>query len=61
METDIIINIGIYKTLGLICTLIAGAWYASHRFTKVEMEIRGFDKRLTWLEGRMDLGSQKSN
>src|SRR3989344_4739624 len=54
METDIIINIGIYKTLGIISTLVVGAWYASHRLTKVETEVNGFDKRLTGLEGRMD-------
>ena len=54
METDITINIGAYKALGIIGTLIAGAWYASHRLTKVETEVSGFDRRLTGLEGRMD-------
>ena len=55
METNLIINIGIYKTLSLMATLVVGAWYASYRLTKVETEVKGFDKRLTGLEGRMDL------
>ena len=54
MGTNIIINIGIYKMLGLIGTLVLGTWYAFHRLTKVETEVIGFDKRLTNMEGRMD-------
>jgi len=54
MEQNIIINIGIYKALCIIGTIIAGAWYASHRLTKVETNVEGFDKRLTNIEGRMD-------
>ena len=54
METNIIINIGIYKMLGLIGTLVLGTWYASHRLTKVETEVTSFDKRLTNMEGRFD-------
>ncbi len=54
METTLIINIGIYKTLGLIVTLIVGAWYLSCRLTRVETKVDGFDTRLTNLSGRMD-------
>ena len=49
-ESTIIINIGIYKTLSLIGVLITGAWYLSHRLTKIETKFEGFDKRLTWVE-----------
>jgi len=54
MEQDIVIIIGMYKSLGIIGTIIAGAWYISHRLTKVETNVSGFDKRLTSLEGRLD-------
>jgi len=54
METNLIINIGIYKALGLMTSLILGAWYLSHRLTKVETKVDGFDTRLTNLNGRMD-------
>ncbi|OHA70732.1 MAG: hypothetical protein A3F15_00125 [Candidatus Wildermuthbacteria bacterium RIFCSPHIGHO2_12_FULL_40_12] len=54
METNLIIYIGIYKALGLIVSLVAGAWYLSHRLTKVETKVDGFDTRLTNLNGRMD-------
>jgi hypothetical protein len=60
METTLIINIGIYKTLSLIAALVVGAWYASHRLTKVETEVEGFNKRLTGLEGRIDLCLEKA-
>ncbi len=53
-ETNLVINIGIYKTLGLIATLIAGAWYLSHRLTKVETKVGGVASRMSSLEGRMD-------
>src|SRR5271154_1617446 len=54
MEQNIVIYIGIYKTGGIIATIILGAWYASHRLTKVETKVDGFDTRLTTLEGRVD-------
>ena len=50
MEQVIIINIGAYKMLGLIATIIGGAWYASARFTKIESEVKGVDKRLERIE-----------
>lgn len=48
-ETNFIINIGIYKLLGFIGTLIAAAWYISHRLTKVETKVQGFETQLTSL------------
>lgn len=58
METNLIIYIGIYKTLGIIATIIGGvgwgAWYSATRLTRVETKVDGFDNRLTNLEGRLD-------
>lgn len=54
METTLVINIGIYKTLTLLASLILGAWYLSHRLTKIETKVDGFENRLTNLSGRMD-------
>ncbi|MCX6765332.1 MAG: hypothetical protein NT148_02225, partial [Candidatus Nealsonbacteria bacterium] len=54
MEQNILITIGMYKFLGVIGTLIAGSWYASHRLTRVETKVDTFDTRLTNMEGRMD-------
>ncbi len=55
MEQNIVIYIGIYKALGLIGTIILGAWYASSRLTRVETKVDTFETRFTNLEGRMDL------
>ena len=58
MEQNIVIYIGIWKTLGIIATIIGGvawgAWYASSRLTRVETKVDGFETRLTSLEGRLD-------
>ena len=61
MVQDIVIYIGIYKLLTLLAALIAGAWYLSHRLTKVETKvedfgvtIQRFDGRLINLSGRLD-------
>lgn len=54
METPLIMNIGIYKTLGLIVALIGGAWWLSHRLTKVETKVDLFETRLSDFNGRMD-------
>lgn len=61
MVQNFVINIGIYKLLTILTSLIAGAWYLSHRLTKVETKvedfritIEGFDGRLINLSGRLD-------
>lgn len=63
MESNLIINIGILETLTIIVafsgTLIALAWRASGRLTRVETLIEGIDKRLTTLEGKT-IGAFKS-
>ena len=52
-ETSILINIGIYKLLGFIGTLIGVAWYISHRLTKVETKVQGFEIQLTSLTANL--------
>lgn len=54
MESTFVVYIGIYKLLGIVATIIVGAWYLSGRLTKVETKVDGFDTRLTNFEGRMD-------
>jgi len=58
MEQNIIIYVGIGKALTIIWSVlvavVVGAWYASHRLTKVETKVEGFSNRLTGLEGRLD-------
>lgn len=46
------INIDVLYFLGIIGTLLALAWYASARLTRVETKIEGLETRLTILEGR---------
>ncbi len=53
-ETNLIINIGIYKTLGLVAIVVAGAWYLSHRLTKTDTKIDNVETQITNLTGRVD-------
>ncbi len=61
--TDLIINIGIFQTIGIIATICASlvslAWAASARFTKTEILLLGLDNRLTTIEGKFS-GAFKS-
>ena len=55
---SLLIQISILETISIIvgvsAAIIAGSWYLSHRLTKVETEVKGFEKRFINLEGRLD-------
>jgi hypothetical protein len=53
-EMNLIINIGIYKTLGLVAVVVAGSWYLSHRLTKTDTKVDNVEKQITNLTGRVD-------
>ncbi len=54
MEQNIIISIGTYKAISLAALLVAGAWYASRRFTGVEIRVGAMEERMRTMEGRID-------
>ncbi len=58
MEQNIVIYIGIYKTLALVGTGITSiayaTWQVASRLTKVETKVDTLESRLTNLEGRLD-------
>ena len=54
IETTFIFNIGMYQLLGIVASIVIGAWYLSGRLARVETKVEGFDTRLTNFEGRLD-------
>jgi hypothetical protein len=65
MEQNIIIYVGVGKALALIWSVlvavVVGTWYASHRLTKVEAKVEGFNNYLTKIEGKLGLDKNISN
>lgn len=54
MEQNIVINIGIWNALGIIATVVMGAWYAAYRLARVETQLTGLESYLSRLTGRVD-------
>ena len=54
MEQNIVIYIGIWNALGIIATVVLGAWYAAYRLGKVETQLTGLESYLSRLTGRVD-------
>lgn len=54
MEQNIVIYIGIWKTLGLFATVVLGTWYAAYRLGKVETKVGTLETSVSTLGGRVD-------
>ncbi len=52
MDQDIILTMDIWKILTLLAGLFAVSWYVSSRLSKIETNLKCFDKRLKSLEER---------
>jgi hypothetical protein len=53
-EQNIVIYIGIYKSLGIIGVIVSATWYASYRLARVETRMDRVEKRMDALEGQLD-------
>ena len=54
IEQNIVVYIGIYKALGLVATVIGGAWFISRKLTRVETKVDNCENQITNLTGRLD-------
>lgn len=54
MEQNIIIQVGIVKTLSIIATLVVGVWYAAYRLGKIETKVVDLEITVSGVTGRVD-------
>jgi hypothetical protein len=54
VEQNIVIYIGIWNALGIIATVVLGAWYAAYRLGRVETQLTDLESYLSRLTGRVD-------